>query len=96
MSKTFPSRTPPAPFSKKWQSGTCFHVRSSPLRRLPFIQKRQDFPLPPTEPEAAPGAGPLARAGLEVRLPEPSLLELVSREPDLLELPESPPDDGKG
>ncbi len=50
----FPFSHVPAPFLKNWLSGTCY-ARSFPLRRLPFIQKRQGLPLPPTVPEAPPG-----------------------------------------
>ena len=58
----FPLVHDPAPLLKNLQSETCFQVQESALRQVPFIQKRQGFPLPSPPPLKADGAGLSARS----------------------------------
>ena len=65
--QAFPLEHDPAPLLKNLQSETCFQVQESPLRQVPFIQKRQGFPLPSPPPLKVDGAGLSARMTLPWR-----------------------------
>ncbi len=65
--QAFPFEHDPAPLLKNLQSETCCQVQESPLRQIPFIQKRQGFPLPSLPSLKVGGAGLLARTTLPWR-----------------------------